>query len=125
MLHFFSIILIILIIILLLVFKKIKIKNVIDRKNLYSRKSNNNTKNIANTRFSYVHEEKEYSKFFKNTQRKKMFKLFKSNRRDKLKALKIAEDLADKSTLPILRKGLRDTCPEIVKISATLIKNFK
>jgi len=34
-----------------------------------------------------------------------MFSLFLGNTEDKLKSLKIAEELADKSTLPILRKG--------------------
>ena len=54
-----------------------------------------------------------------------MFTLFKGNTEDKLKALKIAEELADKSTLPILRKGLRDISPEVIKMSAFLIKKFK
>ena len=54
-----------------------------------------------------------------------MFQLFLSNKEDKLKALQIAEALADKSTLPILRKGLKDTSPEVVEISANLIRNFK
>ena len=53
-----------------------------------------------------------------------MFTLFQGNREDKLKALKIAEKLADKSTLPILRKGLRDISPEVVEISAFLIRKF-
>ena len=50
-----------------------------------------------------------------------MFSLFKGNTEDKLKALKIAEELADNSTLPILRKGLRDISPKVVEISASLI----
>ena len=54
-----------------------------------------------------------------------MFRLFLSNKEDKLKALQIAEELADKSTLPILRKGLKDTSPEVVEISARFIRNFK
>ena len=54
-----------------------------------------------------------------------MFKLFQSSTEDKLKALKIAEKLADKSTLTILRKGLKDTSPEVVEKSASLIINFK
>jgi len=58
--------------------------------------------------FLYNHEEKKYSVFYKNTQRNKMFNLFQGNTENKLKALKIAEELADKSTLTILRKGLRD-----------------
>ena len=54
-----------------------------------------------------------------------MFILFQGNTENKLKALKIAEELGDKSTLPILRKGLRDISPEVVKISALLIRKFK
>ena len=54
-----------------------------------------------------------------------MFSLFQGNREDKLKALKIAEELADKSTLLILRKGLKDMSPEVVKFSAFLIREFK
>ncbi len=54
-----------------------------------------------------------------------MFSLFQGNTEDKLKALKIAEDLADKSTLPILRKGLRDISPEVIEFSALLIRKFK
>ena len=51
--------------------------------------------------------------------------LFQGNTEDKLKALKIAEELSDKSTLSILRQGLRDMSPEVVEISALLIRKFK
>ena len=54
-----------------------------------------------------------------------MFCLFKGNTEDKLKALKIAKELAAKSTLPILRKGLRDISPEGIENSALLIRKFK
>ena len=54
-----------------------------------------------------------------------MFTLFQGDTEDKLKALKIAKDLGDKSTLPILRKGLRDISPEVVEVSAFLIRKFK
>ena len=54
-----------------------------------------------------------------------MFSLFKGNTEDKIKALKIAEELADKSTLSILKLGLRDISPEVVEISALLIRKFK
>ena len=54
-----------------------------------------------------------------------MFILFQGDTEDKLKALTIADELADKSTLPILRKGLRDISPEVVEISALLIRKFK
>ena len=54
-----------------------------------------------------------------------MFSLFQGKTENKLKALKIAEELADKSTLPILRKDLRDISPKVVEISALLISKFK
>ena len=43
----------------------------------------------------------------------------------KLQSLKIAEELEDKSTLPILRKGLKDMNLKIVERSAELIRKFK
>ena len=43
-----------------------------------------------------------------------MLTLFQGDTEDKLKALKIAEELADKSILPILRKSLRDISPEVI-----------
>ncbi len=54
-----------------------------------------------------------------------MFSLFKGNTKDKLKALEIADELSDKSTLSILRQGLIDMSPEVVKHSALLIRKFK
>ena len=54
-----------------------------------------------------------------------MLKLFKGSKADKLQALKIAEELADKTTLPILRKGLKDMNLKIVERSADLIRKFK
>ena len=126
MLNFFAIVLIIFIGILLLVFKKRTFKRLINMKNLYSVKLENNNKFLSNKKsFLYKHEEKKYSLFYKNCQRSKMLSLFQGNTEDKLKALKIAEELADKSTLPILRKGLRDTSPEVIQISALLIRKFK
>ena len=130
MINFLAILLIIFIGILLLVFKKRSFIKLINKSNLNSvkikknRKSNNKflfNKNI----FLYSHEEKKYSVFYKNSQRNKMFNLFQGNTENKLKALKIAEELADKSTLPILRKGLRDTSPDVIEISALLIRKFK
>ena len=126
MINFFAIILIIFIGLLLLVLKKRNFKKLINKSNLYSIKLNKN-KNFSSNKnsFFYNHEEKKYSVFYKNSQRNKMFSLFQGNTENKLKALKIAEELADKSTLPILRKGLRDISPEVVKISALLIRKFK
>ena len=126
MINFFTIILIIFIGLLLLVLKKRSFKKFINKRNTYSIKLNKNNKFSSNKNsFLYNYEEKKYSVFYKNSQRNKMFSLFKGNREDKLKALKIAEELADKSTLPILRKGLRDISPEVVEISALLIRKFK
>ena len=126
MINFFAIVLIIFIVIFLLVFKKRSFKKFINKGNLYSIKLNKNSKFSSNkNNFLYNHEEKKYSVFYKNSQRNKMISLFQGDTENKLKALKIAEELADKSTLPILRKGLRDISPEVVEISALLIRKFK
>ena len=130
MLNFFAILLIIFIAILLLVLKKRSFKKLINQRNLNSiklkkyKKSNNKFISKKNS-YLYNHEEKKYSMFYKNSQRNKMICLFHVDTENKLKALKIAEELADKSTLPILRKGLRDISPEVVKLSALLIRKFK
>ncbi|MDC3064607.1 annexin [bacterium] len=126
MISFFAILLIIFIGILLLVFKKRSYKKPINKRNIYSFKLNKKNKFSSNKNsFLYNHEEKKYSLIYKNSQRNKMISLFQGNTENKLKALKIAEELADKSTLPILRKGLRDVSPEVVEISALLIRKFK
>ena len=130
MLNFFAIVLIIFIGILLLVLKKRSFRKFINNGKLHSvqlkKNRKNNNKYLSNKKiFSYNHETKKYSLFYKNSQKNKMFSLFKGNTKDKLKALKIAEELADKSTLSILRKGLRDMSPEVVEISALLIRKFK
>ena len=130
MLNFFAIVLIILTAILLLVFKKRSFRKLINRDKLHSvqlkKNRKNNNKFLSNKKSSfYKHEVKKNSLFYKNSQRNEMLSLFKGNTADKLKALKIAEELADKSTLSILRKGLRDMSPEVVKISALLIRKFK
>ena len=131
MINFFAILLIFFLGILLLVFLKKSLKKFINKGNLYSvnlknRKNNNNNKFSPNKNsFLYHHEVKKYSAFYKKSQRNEMLSLFQGNTEDKLKALKIAEELADKSTIPILRKGLRDISPEVVEISALLIRKFK
>ena len=130
MLNFFAILLIIFIGILLLVFKKRRFKKLINQSNLNSIKLKKNKKSknkflSKKNSYLYNHEAKKYSLFCKNSLRNKMFSLFQGNTEDKLKALKIAEELSDKSTLSILRKGLRDMSPEVVKLSALLIRKFK
>ena len=126
MINFFAILLIIFIGIFLLVLKKRSFKKFINKSNLYSIKLKKNNKFSSNKNsFLYNHQEKKYSVFYKNSQRNKMICLFQGDTENKLKALKIAEELADKSTLPILRQGLRDISPEVVEISALLIRQFK
>ena len=131
MLNFFAILLIIFTGLILLIFKKDTLFKVLNIKNLFSNKliknqnNNNNQIQAKKKNFSYRHDGKKYSEFYKNSQRNKMLKLFQGNTEDKLKALTIAEELADKSTLPILRKGLRDISPDVVEISALLIEKFK
>jgi len=130
MLNFFAIVIIIFIGLLLLILKKRTFKKFVDKGKINSVKLKKNRKNsnkfLSNKKsILYIHEEKNYSVFYKNSQRNKMFCLFKGNTEDKLKALKIAEELADKSTLSILRKGLKDISPEVVQISALLIRKFK
>ena len=130
MLNFFAIVLIIFIGILLLFLKKRSFRKFINKDKLHSVKLKKNRKNnnkfLFNKKsFLYNHEAKKYSLFYKNSQRNKMFSLFQGNTEDKLKALKIAEEFSDKSTLSILRQGLRDMSPEVVKLSALLIRKFK
>ncbi len=130
MLNFFAIVLILFIGILLLVLKKRSFRKLINKGKLHSNKSKKNRKNnnkFLSNKNSYLYnpEEKKYSVFYKNSQKNKMFSLFKGNTEDKLKALKIAEEFADKSTLPILRQGLRDISPKVVEISASSIGKFK
>ena len=130
MLNFLAIVLIVFTGILLLIFRKRSFKRLINKDKFNSVKLKNNRKNnnklLSNKKnFLYDYESKNYSLFYKKSQRNKMFSLFQGNTEDKLKALKIAEELADKSTLPILRKGLKDISPEVIEISALLIRKFR
>ena len=130
MLNLFAIVLIIFIGILLLVLKKRSFRKLINKGKLNSDKLKNNRKHndkyLSNKKsFLYNHEAKKYSLFYKNSQRNKMFSLFQGNTENKYKALKIAEELSNKSTLSILRQGLRDMSPEVVKLSALLIKKIQ
>jgi len=100
MINFFAILLIIFIGIYLLVLKKRSFKKLINQSNLNSnklkknKKSNNKFLSKKNS-YLYNHEEKNYSVFYKNSQRNKMISLFQGNTENKLKALIIAEELAD------------------------------
>ena len=129
MLNFLSIVLIILIIFILLIFKRKYIFNVFNKNKLYPIKEMDNENNIITSSSKkynhYQNSSNKYSEFYKRTLREKMLKLSNGVTADKLQALKIAEELADKSTLPILRKGLKDMNLQIVEHSAELIRKFK
>ena len=88
---------------------------------------NENNINISSAKINdhYQNRSNNYSEFYKRKLRKKMNNLFNSSAEDKLKALNLAEELADKTTLPILRRGLKNMDPEIVERSADLIRKFK
>ena len=129
MLNFLSIVLIILIIFIFLIFKRKYISNAFNKKKsrliqeIYNKNHKIHSSLTKNNH--YQNSSNKYSEFYKRTLREKMLKLSKGVTADKLHALKIAEELADKSTLPILRKGLKDVNLQIVERSADLIKKFK
>ena len=129
MLNFLSIVLIILIIFIFLIFKRKYIFNFFNKKKFYPLKEMDNENNIITSSSkkynNYQNSSNKYSEFYKRKLRKKMNNLFNSSAEDKLKALNLAEELADKTTLPILRRGLKDMDPEIVERSADLIRKFK
>ena len=80
---------------------------------------------ILKKNVSTLEDIKSYSQNERLILKRQMEALFKGPKEDKLKALKIAKDLSDKSTLHILRMGLKDMDSDIVEISAGLINNFK
>ena len=129
MLNFLSIVLIILIIFFIVIFKRKYIFNAFNKKKLYPIKEIHNENNIMTSSAKkynhYQNSSNKYSEFYKRKLREKMNSLFKGSAEDKLKALNLAEELADKSTLPILRKGLKEMNLQIVERSADLIRKFK
>ena len=129
MLNFLAIVLIILILSFIGIFKRKYISNAFNKKNSHLiREIYNKNHKIGSSitkNNHYQNSSNKYSEFYKRTLREKMLKLSKGFTADKLQALKIAEELADKSTLPILRKGLKDMNLQIVERSADLIKKFK
>ncbi len=129
MLNFLSIVLIILVLFFIVIFKRKYIFNAFNKKKLYPRREIHNENNIVTSigkkNIHYQNRSNKYSEFYKRKLREKMNKFFKGSAEDKLKALNIAEELGDNSTLPILRRGLKDMHPEIVELSASLIRKFK
>jgi len=131
MLNLISIILIVCIIVFLLTYKrtiisKLFINKKILRKDTATINFRNNSSKCNDLNTSELQTElKIYSNNEKAYLKKEMFYLFNGNKEQKLKALEIARNLSDKSTLKILRIGLKDMDSEIVKISAELISKFK
>ncbi len=129
MLNFFIIVFIILILFFTVIFKRKYISNAFNKKKLHLIKEIHNKNHIIIDSITknnhYQNSSNKYSEFYKRTLREKMLKLFKGSKADKLQACKITEELADKSKLPILRKGLKDMNLQIVERSADLIRKFK
>ena len=131
MLKLISLILIICIIVFLIFYKKEYIFNKLKtKKNLsYPTIKDNGTSQLRefklNLNNSYLNNMNYLSNRKKSILRKEMLDLFKGSKEDKIKALKIAEFLSDKSILPILKIGLKDMDSDIVKVSAKLIQKFK
>ena len=130
MFRLLSIILILSILIFLLIFKRSLIIKFLNKKKI---ELHNNVQepqaNISlsplKKKFPFTNDIQVYSRSERIFLKRKMESLFKGSKEDKLKALKIAKDLSDKSTLPILRMGLKDMDSDIVEISADLIDKFK
>ena len=131
MLKLISLILIICIIVFLIFYKKEYIFNKLKtKKNLScpSFKDNGSSQFKEfklNLNSSYLNNMNKFSDRKKSILRKEMLDLFKGSKEEKIKALKIAEFLSDKSILPILKIGLKDMDSDIVKVSAKLIQKFK
>ena len=129
MFRLFSIILILSILIFLLIFKRRLIIKFFNKKKIELHNNVDETQaKISSSfkkRFPFTNDIKVYSHNERIFLKRKMESLFKGSKEDKLKALKIAKDLSDKSTLPILRMGLKDMDSDIVEISADLIDKFK
>ena len=130
MFRLLSIILILSILIFLLIFKKSLIIKFFNKKKieLYNNVQETQAKislSPLKKKFPFTNDIKVYSHNERIFLKRKMESLFKGPKEDKLKALRIAKDLSDISTLPILRMGLKDMDSDVVEICADLIDNFK
>jgi len=131
MLKLISLFLIVCIIVFLIFYKKEYIFNKLKTKKNLSYPMFNEAKKSKLKEFkynlnnSYLNNISNFSNLKKSILRKEMFELFKGSKEEKIKALKIAEFLSDKSILPILKLGLKDMDSDIIKVSAKLIQKFK
>ena len=130
MLNVISIILIISIILFTLFFKRnyiYKIRSIffyLNKNNIKTAK-NECLKVNFNNQIKYQQDINIYSNLERYYLKKKMLQLFKGSKAEKLEALNIAKKLSDKSTLNILKIGLKDMDSDIIKLSAKLIEKFK
>ena len=131
MLKLISLILIICIIVFLIFYKKEYIFNKLKTKKNVSSPMFDEAKKSKLKEFKYnlnnsdLINSNNFSNIKKSILQKEMLELFKGSKEEKIKALKIAEFLSDKSILPILKIGLKDMDSDIVKVSAKLIQKFK
>tara|TARA_B100000575_G_scaffold263776_1_gene239160 strand:+ start:51 stop:446 length:396 start_codon:yes stop_codon:yes gene_type:complete len=131
MLILISLLLIISILIFFIFYKKKYILNILKIQkfpsNQLSLQVKKNKLNHFNDNLNYSDFNKldNFSNFKKSILRKEMLELFKGSKKEKIKALKIAEFLSDKSVLPILKLGLKDMDSDIIKVSAKLIQKYK
>ena len=131
MLKLISLILIICIIVFLIFYKKEYIFNKLKTKKNLSRTTIHDETNSKLKEFKYnfnnsdLNNINNFTNIKKSILRKEMLNLFKGSKQEKIKALKIAEFLSDKSIVPILKIGLKDMDSDIVKVSAKLIQKFK
>ena len=131
MLKLISLFLIVCIIIFLIFYKKEYIFNKLKTKKNALHPTFNEVKKYKLKEFKYNINNSDpnnisnFSDLKKSILRKEMLELFKGSKEEKIKALKIAEFLSDKSILPILKLGLKDMDSDIIKVSAKLIQKFK
>ena len=107
------------------IFKKLKTKKKLQRQTFYDDRQYKLKEFKFNLNNSDLNNINNFSSYKKSILRKEMLNLFKGSKEEKIKALKIAEFLSDKSILPILKIGLKDMDSDIVKVSAKLIHKFK
>ena len=131
MLILISLLLIVSILIFLIFYKKKYILNILKIKKFSSHRESLQVKKYKlnpfndNLNYSDFIKLDNCSNFKKSILRKEMLELFKGSKKEKIKALKIAELLSDKSVLPILKLGLKDMDSDIIKVSAKLIQKYK
>ena len=131
MLTFFSLVLIFFLISFLLIYKSKIIYKFFNKSKIVTQSKSNNYQTDINkkiefsTQIPFDNNKRYLTKEEKISLRVEMRNLFNGNKKDKVNALKIAEKLGDLSTLSILKIALKDSDPDIVKISAMLINKFK